>query len=190
METLKKEGLLSMDKSYDNESFGIDEFSFSKRMQNEDINDKLQALFAKNEDEDLEEDVETIKNKIDDAYKTANEEITTDTPLTSEAEGAQEMRASEESESAANVASAKANKILKQQAGIVSSDEENQEEESEVGIESSQSSQEEEEDKAEPLQAAQSEPVEEVAADNDTASLNEGIRSIYDDEKQKEVLQH
>jgi len=32
--------------------------------------------------------------------------------------------------------------------------------------------------------------VEEVAADNDTASLNEGIRSIYDDEKQKEVLQH
>ena len=94
METLKKEGLLSMDKSYDNESFGIDEFSFSKRMQNEDINDKLQALFAKNEDDDLEEDVETIKSKIDDAYKTANEEITTDTPLTSEAEGAQEMRAS------------------------------------------------------------------------------------------------
>jgi len=41
METLKKEGLLSMDKSYDNESFGIDEFSFSKRMQNEDINDTL-----------------------------------------------------------------------------------------------------------------------------------------------------
>jgi len=49
--------------------------------------------------------------------------LTTDTPLTSEAEGSQEMR--DTKESAAEVASAKANKILKQQAGIVSSDEEN-----------------------------------------------------------------
>jgi len=37
--------------------------------------------------------------------------MTTDTPITSEGEGAQEMRTTEES--AAEVASAKANKILK-----------------------------------------------------------------------------
>lgn len=147
METMKKEGLLSHNASFGEDNLGSDEWSFSRKMQNENIETKLAALFSRNDEDEINEDIENIKSKIDDRYETANEDMTTDTPITSEGEGAQEMRTTEES--AAEVASAKANKILKQQAGIVSSDEEKLEEESEVGIESSQSSQEEE-DKAEP----------------------------------------
>jgi len=123
METMKKEGLLSQNDSMNEDHLGADEWSFSRKMQNENIETKLAALFSHVDEDDIGDDIEKIKSKIDDRYETANEELTTDTPLTSEAEGSQEMR--DTKESAAEVASAKANKILKQQAGIVSSDEEN-----------------------------------------------------------------
>jgi len=87
METMKKEGLLSQNASYNDDNLGSDEWSFSRKMQNENIDAKLEALFAKNDEDDLADDIENIKSKIDERYETANEEMTTDTPLT-EVDGA------------------------------------------------------------------------------------------------------
>lgn len=53
-------------------------------MQNENIETKLADLFAKDLS-DLDEDVEHVKDAIDERYMTANEDVTTDTSITSDA---------------------------------------------------------------------------------------------------------
>lgn len=67
------------------------------KMKNEDIEKRLKTLFSK-EEEDLEQDRKSVSKEIDEPYASANEEMTTDTPLTSEMEDVDMKREAKESE--------------------------------------------------------------------------------------------
>lgn len=157
-----------------------DEMSFGMKMQNEDIERRLQTLFARGDEEELQQDKKNVAREVDEQYMSVNEEMTTDTPLTSEMEDKDMKRASLETD--ADAASAKAQKMLKQQAGIASSsDDEAQEAPSEVGI---QSSDEEREAAATTEQLSQPEPKEEEQ------QTRRSKDRLFEDERERENIVH
>ena len=135
---LKDSGMYTMDPSdaESRQAGAPDEMSFAMKMQNEDVERRLQTLLARGDEEELEKEKKNVAREVDEQYLSVNEAMTTDTPLTSEVEDKDMKRSSVESE--ADAASNKAQKMLKQQAGIASSSEDEVEEaQSEVGIQSS-----------------------------------------------------
>ena len=82
LKTLKDQGLLS------NQGQGsIDDISFANKMENENIEQRLSILFAKEEDE-LSDQEKVIEDGLQDPYQSVNEATTTDTAMTTDAEGA------------------------------------------------------------------------------------------------------
>lgn len=109
-----------------------------------------------------------------------NEEMTTDTPLTSEMEDHEMKRATMEAEAVDG--SAKAEKMLKQQAGLASSsDDEAKEAPSEVGV---QSSDDEAESPASTVGLADSAPMEKATPTEMPST------SLFEDERERENLVH
>ena len=82
LKTLKDQGLLS------NQGQGsIDDISFANKMENENIEQRLSILFAKEEDE-LSDEGRVVEDGLQDPYQSVNEATTTDTAMTTDAEGA------------------------------------------------------------------------------------------------------
>lgn len=75
LQFMKESGRLG---AFDNEG------RFTSKVKNEEIEKKLADLFAKDLD-DLNEQVDTVKDAIDELYMTANEDQTTDTAITTDA---------------------------------------------------------------------------------------------------------
>lgn len=101
----------------------LDEHNFSLKLRNENIQKRLQTLFAKNDEDDLDKSKNEIKEDIDDNYVTTYEPITTDTPFTSDGDEPKvERKAAMTKDEAAMVAK----NIIEKQAGLVehNSDEE------------------------------------------------------------------
>lgn len=68
------------------------------KMNQEEVERRLQTLFAKNEEEELDQDEKTVSKEVDEQYLSVNEAMTTDTPLTSEMEDSEMKRLAKEQE--------------------------------------------------------------------------------------------
>lgn len=93
LKILKENGLYSSDPS---EAAGnlsrTDEVSFHAKMRQEDIEKRLQTLFARDDEQELEKEKSKVARDIDEPYMSVNEDLTSDTPLTSEVEDSEMKR--------------------------------------------------------------------------------------------------
>ena len=64
----------------------LDDVSFANKMENEHIEERLAILFAKDEEE-LVDEKQKIDDNLQDPYLSVNEGITTDTSMTTDFEG-------------------------------------------------------------------------------------------------------
>lgn len=94
IKTLKDNGELS-----NADQGSIDDITFANKMENENIEQRLSILFAR-EEEELQDEDKVVKDGLEDPYLSLAEGTTTDTSFTTDAEGAAKvMRGSEEPKS-------------------------------------------------------------------------------------------
>jgi hypothetical protein len=67
------------------EGVSADDISFAHKMENENIEQRLAILFAK-EDSDLQGEDKVINDNLQDPYLSVNEDLTTDTSATTDYE--------------------------------------------------------------------------------------------------------
>lgn len=79
LKNLKDAGQLSQ------EGASIDDITFANKMENENIEERMQILFAKDEAE-LSDEKQKIDDNLQDPYLSVNEGLTTDTSITTDHE--------------------------------------------------------------------------------------------------------
>ena len=158
-------------------------------MRNENIEKRLQTLFSRQDEDELDKDKEEISKEIDEMYMSVNEQITTDTPFTSEGEDDETKRLGAATRQVDG--SEMAQKMIQKQAGLAeSSEDEAQEPQGEVGIQSS-----DEEGATNSLnentKIDQTESVADLEAEKHSTSSKKGTKNkLYEDDRERENIVH